>query len=137
VGICSTTYGDLVCRGCKRFAHEIVEWNAYEDAQRRIVWQRLTGLRDGAVEAFLSARQVAVLARRADELRVGGADRLSAPSRAYEVLRRLARFQPPGPSQVPDAAVTDTPRALLERIDREFYTRSVGVYEHSFKVSAQ
>ncbi|MEM9624509.1 MAG: DUF1289 domain-containing protein, partial [Pseudomonadota bacterium] len=30
VGICSTTYGDLVCRGCKRFAHEIVQWNAYD-----------------------------------------------------------------------------------------------------------
>ncbi len=24
VGMCSTTYGDLVCRGCRRFSHEIV-----------------------------------------------------------------------------------------------------------------
>ncbi|MCF8976542.1 DUF1289 domain-containing protein, partial [Pseudomonas edaphica] len=23
VGLCSTVYGDLVCRGCKRFHHEV------------------------------------------------------------------------------------------------------------------
>ncbi|MCZ6890305.1 MAG: DUF1289 domain-containing protein, partial [Gammaproteobacteria bacterium] len=34
IGICSTTYGDLVCRGCKRYAHEIVDWNRYTEDQR-------------------------------------------------------------------------------------------------------
>ena len=51
VGICSTTYGDLVCRGCMRFAHEIVGWNGFNEAQREAVWQRLLELRDGAVRS--------------------------------------------------------------------------------------
>lgn len=41
IGICSTTYGDVVCRGCKRFLHEIIDWNKYQDEQQRIVLERL------------------------------------------------------------------------------------------------
>jgi len=48
VGVCSTGIGDSVCRGCKRFAHEVIDWNAYDQRERLIIVQRL--------EAFL--RQV-------------------------------------------------------------------------------
>ncbi len=41
VGICSTGIGDQVCRGCKRFDHEVIDWNRYSDEQRQIVLQRL------------------------------------------------------------------------------------------------
>jgi predicted Fe-S protein YdhL (DUF1289 family) len=53
IGICSTTYGDLVCRGCKRFAHEIVEWNGYSDSQQVAVWSRLETLRQGSFALFV------------------------------------------------------------------------------------
>ena len=45
VGICSTTYGDEVCRGCKRFQHEVIQWNSYSDQQKEIVWNRLEALK--------------------------------------------------------------------------------------------
>jgi len=41
VGICSTGIGDQVCRGCKRFSHEVIDWNAYSHEQRGIIAQRL------------------------------------------------------------------------------------------------
>ncbi|GAB3106483.1 DUF1289 domain-containing protein [Aestuariicella hydrocarbonica] len=41
VGVCSTGIGDQVCRGCKRYAHEVVNWNAYSNEQRQIIAQRL------------------------------------------------------------------------------------------------
>lgn len=41
IGVCSTGIGDSVCRGCKRFAHEIIDWNAYHEEEKRIVDQRL------------------------------------------------------------------------------------------------
>ena len=53
VGICSTTYGDLVCRGCKRFAHEIVQWNSYDATQQDAVRERLTRIRDEVLDALL------------------------------------------------------------------------------------
>lgn len=44
VGLCSTVYGDLVCRGCKRYHHEIVNWNLYGEREKRAVWLRLEDL---------------------------------------------------------------------------------------------
>ena len=44
IGICSTTYGGDVCRGCKRFAHEVIDWNRYSEEQKQLVWDRLTKL---------------------------------------------------------------------------------------------
>ncbi len=41
VGICSTTYGGDVCRGCKRYAHEVIGWNGYSEDQKQLVWDRL------------------------------------------------------------------------------------------------
>ncbi|MGI9346287.1 MAG: DUF1289 domain-containing protein [Gammaproteobacteria bacterium] len=41
IGICSTTVGDLVCRGCKRYAHEINDWHAYDADARLAVIDRL------------------------------------------------------------------------------------------------
>ena len=40
LGICSTTFGDEVCKGCKRFAHEIVSWTKYSQEEREIVNDR-------------------------------------------------------------------------------------------------
>lgn len=44
VGICSTTFGDTVCRGCRRYLHEVIDWNRYSDAEKRLIWQRLDSL---------------------------------------------------------------------------------------------
>ena len=41
LGICSTTFGDEVCKGCKRFAHEIVSWTKYSPEEREIINLRL------------------------------------------------------------------------------------------------
>src|SRR5690625_6685698 len=41
IGVCSTGIGDLVCRGCKRFSHEVIDWNAYDHEQRLLVIKRL------------------------------------------------------------------------------------------------
>ncbi|WP_353144290.1 DUF1289 domain-containing protein [Acinetobacter pragensis] len=40
-GRCSTVFGDSVCRGCRRFNHEVIKWNTYTAEQQRTVWQRL------------------------------------------------------------------------------------------------
>src|SRR5690606_33959985 len=53
IGVCSTTYGDTVCRGCKRFLHEVVDWNRYSDQEKTIVWQRLDQLLGLVVNNYL------------------------------------------------------------------------------------
>lgn len=46
IGVCSTGIGDSVCRGCKRFSHEVIDWNSYTAAQKQSI--------DGRLSAFLS-----------------------------------------------------------------------------------
>ena len=41
IGVCSTGVGDVVCRGCKRFAHEVIDWNGYSPEQKQALDRRL------------------------------------------------------------------------------------------------
>ncbi len=41
IGICSTVYGDEVCRGCKRRFKEIIDWNNLDPAYQDLIWERL------------------------------------------------------------------------------------------------
>ena len=41
IGICSTTFGDDVCKGCKRFSHEITNWGKFSTDERVVVNSRL------------------------------------------------------------------------------------------------
>jgi uncharacterized protein len=142
VGICSTTYGDLVCRGCKRFAHEIVQWNGFDAAQRGAVWQRLLELRAGAVMAVLEIVDEARLRGGAASLGMADHHEFDAANVAYEALRRL-QWRERGLSmtelgvRVAEPGETDDPAQLLARIDREFYQRSMAHYEHSYRIPAE
>lgn len=40
-GRCSTVFGDSVCRGCRRFNHEVIKWNTYTAEQHTAIWCRL------------------------------------------------------------------------------------------------
>ena len=54
IGVCSTGIGDLVCRGCKRFSHEVIQWNGYSEEQKRIVDQRLSDFLSKCVGNYLN-----------------------------------------------------------------------------------
>ncbi len=45
IGICSTTsFGDAVCRGCKRYAFEVIGWNSYDAVAKQAVLHRIEKL---------------------------------------------------------------------------------------------
>ena len=45
IGICSTTsLGDDICRGCKRFNFEVIRWNSYTEEQKKAVLRRIDQL---------------------------------------------------------------------------------------------
>lgn len=62
IGVCSTGIGDSVCRGCKRFAHEVIDWNAYTQDQKRIVDQRLAQFLSQCVQNRIRVSDVKLLA---------------------------------------------------------------------------
>ncbi len=45
IGICSTTsFGDTVCRGCKRYSFEVINWNSYDSPAKSAVLKRIEQL---------------------------------------------------------------------------------------------
>lgn len=54
LGICSTTsVGDVICRGCKRYAHEVINWNGYDEVEKLAVLQRIERLTSQIIETRL------------------------------------------------------------------------------------
>ena len=51
LGICSTTsVGDVVCRGCKRYAFEVIGWNGYDNQAKSAVLSRIERLNTQILE---------------------------------------------------------------------------------------
>lgn len=144
IGVCSTTYGDLVCRGCKRFAHEVVGWNGFVDAQRHVVWMRLNRLLAESVRAYVTVVDEQRLRSAAPE-RVPDADAMPIEVLAFRTMRArplpmaalgLAALERQGlaaPHEEPGDGSALATRETVRLIDHEFYTRSRAYYEASFK----
>ncbi len=132
IGVCSTGIGDRVCRGCKRFAHEVIQWNGYTDDEKRLIDSRLGQflsqctrnklqvLDATRLEAHLNAQQIAYPRHRdvycwAYALIKAGGSQIADPE-AFGL-------------QV-DAEFRDLPLDELRRIiDEEFYILSEAYYE--------
>lgn len=143
IGICSTTYGDLVCRGCKRFAHEIVGWNGYERTQRDAVWARLLALRAGATAHCVTVVDQDRLAAMTPEPGFGEPFDTDPHLRAHEGLRRLAGEAPALAEALArlglvlrDGIRAASLEALLREIDQELFRRSVAQYERNYRTPA-
>lgn len=52
IGICSTTLGDTICRGCKRHSDEILSWGSAEPGARDAVMVRIETLTIQAVSEY-------------------------------------------------------------------------------------
>jgi predicted Fe-S protein YdhL (DUF1289 family) len=132
IGVCSTGIGDAVCRGCKRFAHEVIDWNRYSAEQKRVVDRRLAGFLSQCVRNKLTVTDRALLEWQLQVQQIS----YRADHDEYCWVFSLVKA---GASQIGDTrdygfevdlAYRDMPLASLrELIDREFYTLSEAHYE--------
>ena len=70
VGICSTTYGDDVCRGCKRFIHEVINWNSFKPEEKEAVWKRLEKLKSLIMQSKVEIFDEDLMEYKIDELQL-------------------------------------------------------------------
>lgn len=135
VGLCSTTYGDPVCRGCKRFAHEIVDWNRYTDPQKAAVIARLSELQAVVVQRYLECLDVDRVEQAL--LRSGYRYRKDQPdtSWVYDLMRqsqgRVSQWAELGLRRTPEAESLDGP-TLWEAMHLEYLALSEAHYERYF-----
>lgn len=132
VGLCSTAYGDQVCRGCKRFHHEVVNWNRYSEEEKRAVWQRLESLLVQVVQAKLEVFDAARLRQQLELRQVRFVVEQSVYCWAYSLIARGARsinqLDAYGIVLLPEFREWELP-ALRDAIDREFFLLSEAHYE--------
>lgn len=44
IGYCSTSLGDVVCKGCGRTAEEVDRWLLLDEEQTRRIWERVNSM---------------------------------------------------------------------------------------------
>jgi len=87
VGVCSTTVGDTVCRGCQRHDQEILDWFGYDDTQRAQRMMALDSMRSDVAARWLSVHDEQALTAQLERHRIRFRTTQSALSRAVELLR--------------------------------------------------
>ncbi|MCC5884736.1 MAG: DUF1289 domain-containing protein [Halomonas sp.] len=87
VGLCSTTLGDAICRGCQRTDTEINEWMALSAHQRHERMAQLDALRERVAGQFLRVIDEACLEAQLRRYRIRFRPEQPPLSRAVELLR--------------------------------------------------
>ena len=140
IGVCSTGIGDNVCRGCKRFAHEIIGWNGFSQAEKRLIDHRLEVFLSQIVATKLRVVDEALLKQQLQAQQIDFPAHKSPYIWAYELLRA-------GASQIKCPAdygleldAQSRHVALPElrlAIDAEFFLLSEAHYERYFLAGSQ
>ncbi|HCN46189.1 MAG TPA: DUF1289 domain-containing protein [Pseudomonas sp.] len=132
VGLCSTVYGDTVCRGCKRFHHEVIHWNGYNDDEKRAVWLRLEQLLVQVMTAKLEVFDVERLRQQLEQRKIRYVAHQSEYCWAYQLIARGARvireLEAYGLVLLPEFREWELPQ-LRDAIDTEFFLLSEAHYQ--------
>lgn len=132
VGICSTGIGDSVCRGCKRFAHEVIDWNAYTHEQRSVIAQRLESFLSQLVQNYFEITHKGLLLEQVKHQQIPFKPEQDAYCWVFDLLRA-------GASQIHDLGVYGlrlhnpwqnlSLKTIRDNIDKDFYALSCAHHE--------
>ena len=133
VGICSTTYGDDVCRGCKRFIHEVINWNSFNPEEKESVWKRLEKLKTLIMQSKMSIINEALMEEKIEELQLKINSDLNSLSKAFEIVKLTSKsFDDLNEFGIKivnkDVSLID----LKEEIEKELYDLSMAHFNRYF-----
>jgi len=122
----------LVCRGCKRFHHEVIHWNGYNEDEKRAVWMRLEQLLVQVMVAKLEVFDPALLRQQLEARKIRFVPHQSEYCWAYQLIARGARvinnLEAYGMVLLPEFRDWELPD-LRDAIDREFFLLSEAHYQ--------
>ena len=134
VGVCSTVFGDQVCRGCKRFHHEVIEWNGYTDIQKETVWNRLESLKVWIMKSKIFIENQVLLQSKLDSLKISYYDKVDPYCWVFDLIKQasqsindLSEFGLK-PLFEPDVELVE----LKRLIEEELFTLSDAHYQRYF-----
>lgn len=132
IGVCSTGIGDSVCRGCKRFDYEVINWNSYTQTQKQAIDKRLAQLLTQLVEQRLVIVDENRLLGQIKHQQIRFQSYRPSACALFELLRA-------GASQIQDPSEFGFQRrwvykdhslpSIREEIETEFYALSIAHFE--------
>ena len=133
VGICSTTYGDEVCRGCKRFSFEVINWNGFTPEERESVWKRLEKLKTQIMSSRLQILEPELLDNKIRHYQLKIKDDLNDLSKAFELIKQVSEsFKDLEEFGIKILSKKQSLIELKEEIEDELYILSKAHYEKYF-----
>ena len=87
IGICSTTFGDDVCKGCKRFSHEITNWGKFSTDERAVVNTRLEQFKTTILEEKFSISDSELFESKMNEFSINFNSSLEPITWIFDLLR--------------------------------------------------
>ena len=132
VGICSTGIGDSVCRGCKRFAHEVIDWNSYTHEQKLLIAQRLEHFLAQIVQNMIQINDEKLLLTQIKHQQIQFKPEQNPYCWVFDLLRA-------GASQIQDLSLYglelqpawqgESLGVIRDNIDKDFFALSCAHYE--------
>ena len=124
IGVCSTVYGDDVCRGCKRTIGQITDWNSADEAKRIEVYGELNDSLLLACAGVLQVIDLTLLAQKIELYAVRMPRGATGEAQAYFLLRaggqKMQRLHKYGIKALPGYD-DQTPWQLFQIIDQRWY----------------
>ena len=136
IGICSTTsLGDLICRGCKRFNTEVINWNSYSELEKRAVQARINQLTTQIMQDRFRIVSLQRLEQLLQDFRIFYDPDLSPYFWLHQLLQkhlhRLGSLDEAGVQLHPSHADSDV-RDVLQEINEDLQLLSEAHHERYF-----
>ena len=87
IGICSTTFGDDVCKGCKRFSYEITNWGKFSTDERAVVNSRLEQFKTTILEEKFTISDSELFESKMNEFSINFNSSLEPITWIFDLLR--------------------------------------------------
>ena len=132
IGVCSTGIGDTVCRGCKRFAHEVINWNSYTPEQKQVIDARLSEFLSQCVSNKIHVIDKDLLVWQLGVQQIDYIEHHDEYCWVYSLIKAGARqiTEPADYGFQVDIIFREIPLVVLkEQIDLEFFTLSQAHYD--------
>ena len=133
LGICSTTYGDDVCKGCKRFVHEVINWNKYNTKEKEVVNSRLEEFKFLILKERFEILDLSVFENKLKENAINFNNALNPLTWIFDLLRAAGSQELDLTQFGIKALVAFNPKTIKDEINDELLKLSEAHHQRYFK----
>ena len=133
LGICTTTFGDEVCKGCKRFAHEIISWPKYSENEREIINGRLEQFKIKILQNRFKIFDSELLASKLEEKAINFNHSLEPLTWIFDLFRAAGSQEFELKNYGIESLISFDPKVIKDEINTELLELSEAHHQRYFK----